>query len=44
MCIRDSLDSRKQAIESMLKPVSESLKLVQSRLGEMEKELSLIHI
>ena len=32
------LDSRKQAIESMLKPVSESLKLVQSRLGEMEKE------
>ena len=32
------LESRKQAIESMLKPVSESLKLVQSRLGEMEKE------
>ena len=32
------LDSRKQAIESILKPVSESLKLVQSRLGEMEKE------
>ena len=27
------LESRKQAIESMLKPVSESLKLVQSRLG-----------
>lgn len=32
------LESRKQAIESMLKPVGESLKLVQSHLGEMEKE------
>lgn len=32
------LESRKQAIESMLKPVSDSLKLVQSRLGEIEKE------
>lgn len=32
------LETRKQAIESMLKPVSESLKLVQSRLGEIEKE------
>lgn len=32
------LESRKQAIESMLKPVNESLKLVQSRLGEIEKD------
>ena len=35
---RHDLESRKQAIESLLKPVSDSLKLVQSRLGEIEKE------
>lgn len=32
------LESRKQAIEAMLKPVSESLKLIQSHLGDIEKE------
>lgn len=32
------LESRKQAIESMLKPVSESLKLFHNRLGEIEKD------
>lgn len=32
------LDSRKQAIETLLKPVSESLHQMQSRIGEIEKD------